>query len=63
MICHGYDGKGDVLSFAKRLGYNIPEQAPSEEHRPSNVNEVGQQERVYGSLDELAKDATGEAGE
>ena len=55
MICHEYDGKGDLLSLAKRLGYNIPEQAEWQEHRPANINETGQEERVYDSLDELAK--------
>lgn len=53
IVCHEYDGKGDVLSLATKLGYNIPEQAPWEEHRPSNINDNGQEERLYGSLDEV----------
>jgi hypothetical protein len=58
MICHDYDGRGDLLSLAKKLGYNIPEQAEWQEHRPANLNENGQEERVYDSLDSLATDAT-----
>jgi hypothetical protein len=58
MICHDYDGRGDLPSFAKKLGYNIPEQAEWQEHRPANINENGQEERVYDSLDNLANDAT-----
>ena len=63
MICHEYDGKGDVLSLATTLGYNIPEQLPWEAHRPSNINDNGQEERVYDSLAEASKAATKESAE
>ena len=58
MVCHDYDGRPDVFVFAKRLGYDIADQAEWEEHRPPNVNDNGQVEKVYDSLDELSKDAT-----
>ena len=44
MICHEYDGRGDLLSVATRLDYNIPEQAEWQERRPPNINENGQEE-------------------
>lgn len=54
MICHEYEGRGDLLRLAKTLGYNLPEQAMWAEDRPPNINETGQEERRYGSLEELA---------
>jgi hypothetical protein len=57
MICHDYDGKRDVELFAKKLGYNIPEQAEWQGKRPANINEDGQEDRVYTNLDDLASDA------
>jgi hypothetical protein len=52
MICHGYE-KGDIIGFARRLGYHLQEQGPWQEHMPEGVNATGQREEVYDNLDDL----------
>lgn len=57
MICHGYNGGGNILTIAQKFGYHLQEQT-QQEPMPESVNENGQREEVYGDLDGLVAGKT-----